>query len=986
MGSKEEKLINGVDLNGNLQVLSKNDDRSNGSSRTKKPDIENLKKELVMDEHRITIQELCDRLQTNSEDGLDPDLAKQILKRDGPNSITPPETTPEWVRFVKNMFGWFNMLLWIGAILCYTCYAIERMTLEYVNPDNLYLGTALALVVTISGLFSYYQESKSENIMSSFKNLIPKTCTVVRGGQKMTLPVEDLVVGDLVEIKGGDQVPADIRIISSHGLKVDNSSLTGESEPQNRIPTCTSDNPLETKNLAFFHQLPILASGLETNPTPLSQDIHHFISTITYVSIFIGVLFGVCAYFLVGFGWLSSIILVISLIVAQVPEGLLPTMTVVLTLTAQRMANKNCLVKNLEAVETLGSTSTICTDKTGTLTQNKMTVSHLWCNQTILEADNIISHDDNQSVDINSPAWKALIRVACLCSKAEFTSNQTDIPIKKRDAIGDASEIAILKYMEMLTGSVSASRKQMPKVFEIPFNSVNKYSLTINESINDDGHWLSIKGAPEKILERCSTIMINGKVLPLNDELKAQYQDAYEEMGGLGERMKKIFPTKELCFLGMISMIDPPRPSVPNAVEKCRNAGIKVIMVTGDHPITAKAIARAVGIISETNETPEEVANRLNISVSEVDSNMAKAIVVHGNDLKEYSKYELDNVLQNFPEIVFARTSPQQKLIIVEGCQRLGSIVAVTGDGVNDSPALKKADIGIAMGITGSDVSKQAADMILLDDNFSSIETGIEEGRVIFDNLKKSICYTLSSKIPEMAPFVFYFFANIPLPLNAISILCIDFGTDMIPAISLAYEQAESDIMKRKPRNPKTERLVTDKLISLSYGQLGIIEALAGFFTYFVVMGQMGFFPQRLPGIRSEWDSKAVSDVVDSYGQEWSYSQRKTLEYTCNTAFFAAIVFTKWAALVVCKTRKLSLFQQGMKNHVLTASMALELLLVMFLAYVPGVNSGLNMYPLKPLWWFCSIPFMVIMVIHCELLKIAIRHNKGGWAEKEFYY
>ncbi len=338
------------------------------------------------------------------------------------------------------------------------------------------------------------------------------------------------------------------------------------------------------------------------------------------------------------------------------------------------------------------------------------------------------------------------------------------------------------------------------------------------------------------------------------------------------------FPTSGLRFIGIISMIDPPRPAVPDAVSKCRNAGIKVIMVTGDHPITAKAIARAVGIISENNETREEIAHRLRIDVKRVDpllvkiksifknqslisnfylkklfpikyfqylrlmnnflkflikihnkflllkilysiilftifslKSLAKAAVIHGSDLKEFTQEDLDQVLRNHEEIVFARTSPQQKLIIVEGCQRQGAVVAVTGDGVNDSPALKKADIGIAMGIAGSDVSKQAADMILLDDNFSSIETGIEEGRVIFDNLKKSICYTLSSKMPEMTPFVLYFLLDIPLALGAITILCIDFGTDMVPAISLAYEGPESDIMKRKPRNPQKDRLVTER-------------------------------------------------------------------------------------------------------------------------------------------------------------------------------
>ncbi len=306
-----------------------------------------------------------------------------------------------------------------------------------------------------------------------------------------------------------------------------------------------------------------------------------------------------------------------------------------------------------------------------------------------------------------------------------------------------------------------------------------------------------------------------------------------------------------------------------SSVAKCRSAGIKVIMVTGDHPITAKAIARAVGIISEESETIEDISERLGVPIEYVNPRDARACVIHGNELKEMTSTQLDDVLKYHPEIVFARTSPQQKLIIVEGCQRQGAIVAVTGDGVNDSPALKKADIGVAMGIAGSDVSKQAADMILLDDNFASIVTGVEEGRLIFDNLKKSIAYTLTSNIPEITPFLMYLITDTPLALGTITILCIDLGTDMIPAISLAYEKAETDIMKRRPRDPRHDRLVNERLISMAYGQIGPIQAGAGFFTYLVIMAENGFLPSRLLGLRKSWESRDINDLEDSYGQEW---------------------------------------------------------------------------------------------------------------------
>ncbi|NWX94449.1 AT1A2 ATPase, partial [Nothoprocta pentlandii] len=535
---------------------------------------------------------------------------------------------------------------------------------------------------------------------------------------------------------------------------------------------------------------------------------------------------------------------------------------VCLTLTAKRMARKNCLVKNLEAVETLGSTSTICSDKTGTLTQNRMTVAHMWFDNQIHEADTT-EDQSGATFDKRSPTWAALARIAGLCNRAVFKPGQENISISKRDTAGDASESALLKCIQLSCGSVKKMRDKNPKVTEIPFNSTNKYQLSIHEREDDpQGYLLVMKGAPERILDRCSRILLQGQEVPLDEEMREAFQNAYLELGGLGERVLGFchlylppdkfprgfrfdadevnFPTSDLCFVGLMSMIDPPRAAVPDAVGKCRSAGIKVIMVTGDHPITAKAIAKGVGIISEGNETVEDIAARLNIPVSQVNPREAKACVVHGSDLKDMTSEQLDEILRNHTEIVFARTSPQQKLIIVEGCQRQGAIVAVTGDGVNDSPALKKADIGVAMGIAGSDVSKQAADMILLDDNFASIVTGA----------------------------------------------------------------AESDIMKRQPRNPRSDKLVNERLISMAYGQIGMIQALGGFFTYFVILAENGFLPSTLVGIRLAWDDRSTNDLEDSYGQEWTYEQRKVVEFTCHTAFFASIVVVQWADLIICKTRR----------------------------------------------------------------------------------
>jgi len=1004
-----------------------------GAKGKKDKDFDELKQELELDVHKVPVEDLARRFNSDKDRGMSTKQAEANLEKFGLNQLTPPPTTPEWVKFCQCLFSGFSLLLWFGAILCFVAYGIQASAFEEPPDDNLYLGVVLTVVVTVTGIFSYYQESKSAKIMESFKNLVPQFARVYRDGKKMDIEAKNVTLGDVVEIQFGDRIPADVRVIESKGFKVDNSSLTGESEPQLRTPEYTHENPLETRNLAFFSTNAVegtmkgmvvnvgdntvmgriagLASGLDSGDTPIAKEIAHFIHLITGVAVFLGVTFFIIA-FILGYHWLDAVIFLIGIIVANVPEGLLATVTVCLTLTAKRMAKKNCLVKNLEAVETLGSTSTICSDKTGTLTQNRMTVAHMWFDDNIEEADTTESQTAKTSYDKNASGWKTLERVACLCNRSEFKSDDENMkkPVLQREVNGDASEAAILKCTELSTGNVMAYRGRNKKVCEIPFNSTNKYQVSVHETEDksDSRYLIAMKGAPERILDRCSTIVVNGVDQPLNDQWKERFNEAYMDLGGRGERVLGFcdtlldaekfppgfkfdsddvnFPLENLRFVGLMSMIDPPRAAVPDAVMKCRSAGIKVIMVTGDHPITAKAIARSVGIISENNETVEDIANRLNIDIKDVNPRDAHAAVINGGELKDVKEKELDEILMYHSEIVFARTSPQQKLIIVEGCQRMGAIVAVTGDGVNDSPALKKADIGVAMGIAGSDVSKQAADMILLDDNFASIVTGVEEGRLIFDNLKKSIAYTLTSNIPEISPFLLFILADVPLPLGTVTILCIDLGTDMVPAISMAYEQAESDIMKRQPRNPFTDKLVNERLISMAYGQIGMIQASAGFFVYFVIMCENGFWPNKLLGLRKQWDSIAINDLEDSYGQEWTYKDRKILEYTCHTAFFVSIVVVQWADLMICKTRKNSIFTQGMKNWFMNFGLVFETVLAAFLSYCPGMDKGLRMYPLYFNWWLPAIPFSILIFCYDETRKFLLRRNPGGWIEKETYY
>ncbi|KII73495.1 Sodium/potassium-transporting ATPase subunit alpha [Thelohanellus kitauei] len=458
-------------------------------------------------------------------------------------------------------------------------------------------------------------------------------------------------------------------------------------------------------------------------------------------------------------------------------------------------------------------------------------------------------------------------------------------------------------------------------------------------------------------------------------------------MGGLGERvlgfcfyelLKSEFPLKDessdekkllslmdqCVFVGLLSMIDPPRAAVPHAVELCRSAGVKVVMVTGDHPITAAAIARNVGIITLEAE-----------GFSQFKQRMGNERTTIGHDSSpfaaEMSANELDEIVRYHKEVVFARTSPQQKLLIVEAFQRAGAIVAVTGDGVNDSPALRQADIGVAMGIAGSDVAKQAADMILLDDNFASIVTGVREGRIIFDNLKKSIAYTLTSNIPEITPFLLHILVGIPLPLSTVTILCIDLGTDLIPAISLAYERAETDIMQRKPRNPKSDSLVNMILIDYSYLLIGIYQAVAANF-----------------GLLDRYDGSRVHLVSsDGFSQEWSYQARKDLEYSCQTAYFFTIVIVQIADLLISKTRMMSIFTQGvMRNAIVLIGIVSELLLALAITHVPQINTILVTRPFHPKYLIPAFAMSILMWTVDEFRRLHIRRNPRGFIKRETYY
>eukprot|EP00026_Physarum_polycephalum_P002213 Phypoly_transcript_02218.p1 GENE.Phypoly_transcript_02218~~Phypoly_transcript_02218.p1 ORF type:complete len:907 (+),score=138.68 Phypoly_transcript_02218:374-2722(+) len=742
-----------------------------------------------------------------------------------------------------------------------------------------------------------------------------------------------------------------------------------------------------------------LASESKAVETTLQREIKRFVRFISCLGIAMG-----GAFFGVGFATgtkiITNLINVLGIIVANVPEGLPSTVTACLTVTARRLARRNVYVKQMESVETLGSITTIASDKTGTLTQNRMTVAHMWYDEEIVKALDA-GTIGRKKLLVSDVTCKHLLRIAAVSNRAHFdimSPDATSSTIDQRLILGDASESALLRMCEKIE-PIELIRARYPKIFEIPFNSTNKWQLSIHSQEYEgkseamDGksksqRILMLKGAPEIVFEKCSHILINGQEVPIDSRWRSAFQIAYESLGGMGERVlgfaelyldesrfgasfdasynaeEMNFPMNGLVFVGLASLLDPPRETVPSAIQKCKRAGIKVMMVTGDHPITAKAIAKKVGII--TGDTIEDIMQRENKEVIEIYESSVEAVVIHGAQIADLSDDEWDRILSK-KQIVFARTSPQQKSIIVEQCQKRGEVVAVTGDGVNDSPALKKANIGVAMGIVGSDVAKETADVILLDDNFASIVAGIEEGRIIFDNLKKSICYTLAHLLPEIFPFLLNAIFRIPLAITSVLILCIDLGTEMAPAISLAYEKGERDVMNRRPRNVAKDHLVTAPLLLSSYLQTGVIEVLACLATYFAVMAENGYPYKSLFDTKKYFQDSSPDFIVNGHTYDAQHQVRALAE--AQTGYFVALVVCQLFNLLSCKTRIVSLFSHGMKNKMVNIAMVISLFLAVLLVYVPGMTVAFGTRPFNGVLWLVPLPFGFFILAWSEFRK-----------------
>ncbi len=866
----------------------------------------------------------------SAPEGLSNAEAEARLGRFGRNELKVGKDTPQIVKFLLQFKNFFAILLIVGGALA--------MTAEQMDPGqgNLYIAIALIAVVILNAAFTYFQEHQSERIMDSFKKMMPAMITAIRDGSPQEVPAEELVPGDVIVLNEGDRVPADGRLISASELKVDNSSLTGESEPQLLDEGKSAETVLESPNMVFSGSLVqngegrvvLVETGMttqigsiveltkstEVHETPIHKELKYFIKVISFIAIFLGVSFFTVSV-AIGNGVIGSLIFAIGIIVANVPEGLLPTVTLSLTMASRRMAAKNALIKNLESVETLGSTNVICTDKTGTLTQNRLGVN------TIVLGGHAYAVDDELAA--GSPSFQPILKVMSVCNNAYLTED---------GFAGDATEGALLLYAR--DHADVAALRDVKEIAEQPFNSITKRMITVTDA--GDGPQAYLKGAPEVVLAMCDRIALNGDEVALTEDRRAEVIQAYRELAGRGERglayaaracRSDEIPQDGYVFLGLTGMIDPPRPEVPDALARCHSAGIRVIMLTGDFGLTAKTIAHQIGMMSE------------------------KGRVVQGDELSGMSDSDLQQVLRDEPEIIFARIAPAQKLQVVQALQANGEIVTVTGDGVNDAPALKNADMGVAMGVMGTEVAKEASNMVLMDDNFATIVAAVEEGRTIFDNIKKFIAYILTSNIPEILPFIAFVLLDIPLPLTVILILAIDLGTDILPALGLGAEKPETDVMKRKPR-PRGQRLLSRNLLLMSYGIIGMVQAAAGFFTYFTILYSGGW----------EW------------GQELAASD--PLYRTAITGFFASIIICQVADVIICRTRTQSLFTVGLlSNKLVLVGITSELLLLACISYIPAFNTFFGTAPLEPWHLMLSVPFAIAILIGDEIRRVFVRRG-----------
>jgi Ca2+-transporting ATPase len=954
-----------------------------------------MSKEVIeTDVFRLPVSEAYSLLSSRPQ-GLSSREVDDRLQQDGPNTIQKIKGRPLYLKLLSNFTHLMAILLWIGGGVAFIAHMPQ-------------LAIAVWMVNVINGAFSFWQEYRAEKATEALRQLLPVYARVLRDGEEQRILAEQLVRGDVLLLAEGDSISADCRLVQSAQLRVDQSTLTGESRPVRKSVEASLLEAItyaERPNLIFagtnvaagtgkaivfatgmrteFGKIANLTQSLGDDLSPLQQEMSNVTKTVTVIAVAIGVLFFLLAAVMAGITLAESFIFALGMIVAFVPEGLLPTVTLALAMGTQRMAKRNALIKKLSAVETLGCTTVICTDKTGTLTQNEMTVRNIWIPHNDAAAGTWVGQGLNLTVtgigytpegqifngeetlaaeqgegDWPGHALRHVLLAGGLCNNARL------LPPKNGSSrwaiLGDPTEAA-LKVVAVKAGiNLEQEEHSTPRWRELPFDSRRKRMSTIHDlpdqaatdRIAGTRHWVVyVKGAPKEILDLCTTVELSGSQRPLNPGQREQIIAANDIYARDGLRVLAIARRlldsgqyrqeesrmdyspesieQNLTFLGLVAMMDPPRPEVTEAVQQCHQAGIRIVMITGDYGLTAESIARKIGIV-----------------------HAVRPRIVTGFDLDGMDDRTLKETMQD--EVIFARVAPEHKLRVVSVLHDMGQVTAVTGDGVNDAPALKKADIGVAMGLSGTDVAKEAADMILTDDNFASIVNAIEEGRAVYDNIKKFTTYIFTSNTPEAIPFILFAFsrARIPLALNVMHVLSIDLGTDIMPALALGTEPPEPGVMDRPPRDLRAH-VINLPLLLRAYVWLGPLQSLAAMAAFYYQYWTHGYWGQFL-GLPSSGP----------------------LYRSATAMALAAVVTTQIGNLFAQRSERTSVFRlPWFKNRLIWAGVATELTLIALIVYAPGLQNfiGTAAFPLSN--WAFLFAWTPALLLIDELRKWLIRRR-----------
>lgn len=922
--------------------------------------------------HILTESEAITKM-GSSPTGLTTEQARANQEKHGKNVIAKKKGKPTIIVFLENFISLMAILLWVGGAIA----LLAKM------PE---LAVAIWLVNIINGVFSFWQEHRAGKATEALKKMLPTYARVIRDGQEQQISAEDLVPGDIILIEEGDKISADARLLETSDLQINQSTLTGESNPVRKTHDPVLKEGLsrfEIPNLIFagtsvasgtakavvvsigmqteFGKIADLTQTMKEEQGPLQKELDTLTKQISFIAIGIGAVFFISAMFFVKQPFAQAFIFALGMIVAFIPEGLLPTVTLSLAMAVQRMAKEHALVKRLSAVETLGCTTVICSDKTGTLTQNEMTVTYAWLpgrefNVTGLgyAPEGKLMEGEKEISVFDEPDLKRLLTAAALCSNARVVP-----PNEENDrytVLGDPTEACLGVVAKKAGLDIEKQNQLIPRLRELPFDSRRKRMTTIHglqQPVNGCRRVAYIKGAPKEVMELCTGLYKDGESVEITDDQRSEIMRANDKYASMGLRVLAVacrplgddakLPAamsaytpelieQKLIFVGLVVMMDPPRPEVADAVAQCHRADIRIIMITGDYGLTAESIAKRIGIVQGAHPR-----------------------IVTGLELEKLSDEELKEILKD--EVIFARVAPEQKYQVVCALQEMGHVVAVTGDGVNDAPALKKADIGVAMGNTGTDVAKEAAEMILTDDNFATIVKAIAEGRAVYSNIRKFLLYIFNSNMAEAVPSAAFLFSRgaIPLPLTVMQILSIDLGTDMLPALGLGTEKPEKGIMDRPPRSVH-ETLLNKKLVLLAFFWYGLLESIISMGAYFFVNHLVGWPAVPLAG------SGAV------------YIQATTMA-------LASIVFCQIGVVECARTQEQSIFKTGLfSNRSVLRGILFEILLISAIMYVPFLQGIFQTTSIGLRDWLflilCPLPIIGIDELRKSALRRVHKNNR----------